>query len=841
MQPLDADQKLAPGSPNSGAPVDALRRLMQVVSQPLLLMRADFTVEEANAAFLDESRLPAERLIGRSFLDVLNTSNPREANVEARAQINVEARAKLREALLAVQSTGKPQRLPLIRSVLPVGVGLRDGKREQFWSYHFTPLLDAQDRVEYIVMEAKDITDLHHWRRLLMRSAGGVDQLDASVAWLPTNRGDTNESDPDRQLLAQLFQQSPGLIGVLRGPQHIVVTANAGLLKLFGQHDPVGKPVREAAPEILTNGYAKLLDDVYLHGRVFVGRNLLATFPDALESEGSKIYFDLLLQPLLDERGEVSGIFIQGTDVTERKLAEDAFRQANAQLEERVRERTEQLLASQEQLRLFFDHSAECHGVLRVVDSGMVVFDELNSAVLRRFNRSREEVIGRTTDEVLGEYAEQTNAAIRECLRLRQPIRLEQCYGGMAFDVFAVPVPASLGQPIRVVFSAREVTESRKLEEQLRQAQKMEAVGQLTGGIAHDFNNLLTVIIGHLDRLERRLDQPELRTWTGYALESARSAAALTHRLLAFSRKQPLDPRPIDVNGLIVDMTTMLSRTLGETIVVETMLDPKLWVTNVDPHGVENALLNLALNARDAMPEGGMLSISTSNVWLEAVNDASAQPMTPGEYVRICVRDTGVGMAPEVLARAFEPFFTTKDVGHGSGLGLSMIYGFIQQSGGHINMESVARGGTTVEIYLPRLVETTAPSVIAEPSPTICMVPPKRVLVVEDDAAVRHFTVEALRHWGHEVLEAADGVDALRVLDQSPVDLLFTDIVLPGGLNGRQLAEQARAHQPEIKVLYTTGYDRGVLGADASASSWLAKPFTMDQLNARIAALFEAQ
>jgi PAS domain S-box-containing protein len=389
-----------------------------------------------------------------------------------------------------------------------------------------------------------------------------------------------------------------------------------------------------------------------------------------------------------------------------------------------------------------------------------------------------------------------------------------------------------------------QIEERAQVEQALRQAQKMETIGQLTGGVAHDFNNLLTVIIGNLETLERQLDGSQLdpvrlRRSTEHALRGARRAASLTQSLLAFARRQPLDPRPVDSNRLVAGMSDLLRRTLGETIQVETVLAAGLWPTHADPNQLESAILNLAVNGRDAMAAGGRLTIETANAHFDDAYAARQEEVTPGQYILIAVTDTGIGMTREVAAQAFEPFFTTKDIGHGTGLGLSQVYGFVRQSGGHVRIYSEPGHGTTVKIYLPRLLAEAA----AEPPRPIATAagPASTILLVEDDEDVRAHSAEILAELGYRVLEAANGRAALALLERhGEIGLLFTDIGLPGGMNGRQLADEARRRRPDLPVLLATGYASSALlptaGLDPGVPL-ITKPFGFATLAARLQAL----
>jgi PAS domain S-box-containing protein len=387
---------------------------------------------------------------------------------------------------------------------------------------------------------------------------------------------------------------------------------------------------------------------------------------------------------------------------------------------------------------------------------------------------------------------------------------------------------------------AERTAQLRQNEEALRQSQKMEAVGQLTGGVAHDFNNLLQVIIGNLDTLQRNLasDSPRLQRAATNAMNGARRAAALTQRLLAFSRRQPLDPKPISANALVTNLSELVHRTLGEMVAVETVLAAGLWKVEVDANELEAAILNLAVNARDAMPGGGRLTIETANTHIDAAYAAGHAEVTPGQYVSIAVSDTGAGMDPKTVAQAFEPFFTTKPVGKGTGLGLSQVYGFVKQSGGHVKIYSEVGQGTTVKIYLPRLTATEVEEEEAPSLPVPEAGADETILVLEDDDDVRTYSVEILRELGYRVVEAHDGPSALRLLErQSRVDLLFTDVVLPGGMTGAQVAAQARVVRPRLKVLFTTGYARNAIihhGRLDKGVQLITKPFGAADLAAKV-------
>jgi PAS domain S-box-containing protein len=385
----------------------------------------------------------------------------------------------------------------------------------------------------------------------------------------------------------------------------------------------------------------------------------------------------------------------------------------------------------------------------------------------------------------------------------------------------------------------RDMTDRRVMQEQLHQSQKMEAIGQLTGGVAHDFNNLLTVILGNLDTLAAQIpaDQIRWRRAIDQAMQASERAANLTQQLLAFSRRQPLKPKAVTINHLLSRWVDVIRRTMPENIVIRRVEDAEAGSAEIDQNQLESALLNLAVNARDAMPNGGSLTIETARAFIQSDDASMPFDLGPGDYVLICVSDTGVGMTAEVLERAFEPFFTTKPLGQGTGLGLSQVFGFVKQSGGHVRIYSRPGHGTTIKIYLPRMNDAQTADASTRCAPTQNGKRSESVLVVEDNEAVRAFSVDVLRDYGFRVFEAADASEALKILEgRTPVDLLFTDIGLPG-LNGRELVSMVQRKYPNVRILFTSGYAQM---PSPTSSRWasefplLSKPFTRSQLYEKV-------
>ena len=473
----------------------------------------------------------------------------------------------------------------------------------------------------------------------------------------------------------------------------------------------------------------------------------------------------------------------------------------------------------------------------------------VNDAFVRRTGYSREEVIGRTPGFLQGPKTDKaTRDNIRRAIQKNRPARAEilnYTKTGEEFwiELEIVPITNDAGECINWVSIERDVTERRELEERLRESQKLEAMGQLTGGVAHDFNNLLTVILGNAELLATRLSEDQqLRMMAEMTAKAAERGAELTNRLLAFARRQALQPKIVDANKLIANIEPMLRRTISEEIELEFVRGAGLWPAEIDLGQLEVAMLNLVINARDAMPGGGKLTLETGNAHLDESYAQHHDEVTAGQYVMISVSDTGTGMPPETLARAFEPFYTTKDVGKGSGLGLSMVFGFVKQSGGHIKIYSEPNHGTSVKLYFPRS-RAAQDTHDDNPASETIMEGAEHVLVVEDDDLVRDHLSSQLARLGYRVTNAANGPRALDIINRmKDIDLLLTDIVMPGGLNGRQLADEALKVRPDLKVLFTSGYSENAIvhhGRLDAGVELLSKPYRLQELAAKVRKVLE--
>ncbi|MBY3102265.1 PAS domain S-box protein [Rhizobium laguerreae] len=504
--------------------------------------------------------------------------------------------------------------------------------------------------------------------------------------------------------------------------------------------------------------------------------------------------------------------------------------------------------------------SREAHlsSILETVPDAMVVIDQ--KGIVISFSKAAEKLFGLSSDQICGRnvselmpnpYRDAHDGYIGHYLETgeKRIIGYGRVVTGRRADGTHFPMELHVGEATangERIFTGfvRDLTSRMKIEEDLRQAQKMEAVGQLTGGLAHDFNNLLTVISGNLEMIEDKLQPGPLRDMLREAQDAAADGAKLTGQLLAFGRRQPLSPKQVDLGRLITSFSDLLRRTLGEDIKLSTVLSGSQFDALVDGSQLQNAILNIALNARDAMPKGGALTIEVSRVSLDADYAKMYPEVRSGNFVLISMTDTGAGMADEVKKRAIEPFFTTKDVGSGTGLGLSMVYGFVKQSGGHLQIYSEVGRGTTIRIYLPALDVVRAHPFIQQAGPTESPLPKgtELVLVVEDDARVRRVAVARLVTMGYSVLEAENGRRALEILEQNEnIALLFTDIVMPGGLSGDEVAGEARKLRPELAVLFTSGYSEPSLATHEviAGAQWLRKPYTARELATKIRELLD--
>jgi signal transduction histidine kinase/CheY-like chemotaxis protein len=742
-----------------------------------------------------------------------------------------------------------------------------------------------------------------------------VARVQSNLATARQRKATADEVRASELRLRRLFEEAPSFIAILHGPECRYEFVNQAYVRLFGERDYLGRPFDEVFGDVFATGRT-MVKNVYRTGERFGGEAVPFRVPGQPE-----LILDFACEPIRDADGTVTGLFIEGDDVTDRNRAEAALREESRLLD--TLNRTGAAIAAELDLERVVQMVTDAGVELTNAEFGAFFYNVINQAgesyllyTVSGVDRSHFEQFPMprntevfaptfngegvvrsadiTADPRYGKNAPRNgmpagHLPVRSYLAVPVISRSGEVIGGLFFGhsetdrfgerderlLVGIAAQAAIAIDNARLFEAgqREIAERTKAEdglrelnetlerriaeavaereaaaEALRQAQKMEAVGQLTGGVAHDFNNLLTIITGNMDMVRRSLDRGDTghaRRAVDNAQRGAERAASLTQRLLAFSRRQPLAPRPIDLDRLVLGMSDLLNRALGETIRLEIVTTPGLWRVEADPNQLENCLLNLAVNARDAMAEGGKLTIETANAHIDESYSAAHAEVAPGNYVVIAVSDTGVGMSKDVLERVFEPFFTTKEVGRGTGLGLSMVYGFIKQSGGHVKLYSEEGAGTIIKIYLPRLLRDAGGEEEEAASEESSGGRDEVILVAEDDEDVRAYTVEILRELGYRVIEAHDGQAALRLIADGDrqIDLLFTDVVMPE-MSGRQLAERAREIRPDLKILYTSGYTRNVIvhnGRLDTGVEMIAKPFTYQALSSRIRDLLDAR
>ncbi len=687
-------------------PID-FKALFELSPNPYVLMDRKLVIVAANRAYLTVTGRRLEDITGKSMFEAF----PSDPDSLSHKQLRNSLERSVRDNVI--------DHLPLIQYDIE-----RGGKIEHiYWSATHTPLAGPDGKCVYVLQHTMDVTELNNLRALADR---GEEQAPADIVeTLVFRRAEEVQQVNDRlegevSRLKLLFEQAPGFVAVLWGEKHVFSMANAAYYQIVGGRDLLGKSVAEALPEVVDQGFVSLLDTVYASGESYLGRHMPV---DLAMGEGAELvqrYLDFVYQPILAADGSVTGIFVQGHDVTEEVLASKRLQELNEGLEARVEQ---------------------------------------------------------------------------------------------------------------------SLVERRQVEAALQQSQKMESLGKLTGGVAHDFNNLLQVISGNIQLLQKddRLDEKS-RQRLANAMSGVQRGAKLAGQLLAFGRRQPLEPKVINVGRLVNTMGDMLRRVLGEEFEVETIISGGLWNTLVDPSQLENALLNLALNSRDAMSDAGKLTIEVGNSYLDADYAQQHEEVSAGQYVVVAVTDTGTGIAPDIIDKVFEPFFSTKTEGQGSGLGLSMVYGFIKQSGGHVKIYSETGEGTMVKLYLPRTRASEDALAPVDAGPVSGG--SETILVVEDDDAVRATVVELLNDLGYRVLKAPDAISALAIVESGlSIDLLFTDVVMPGPLKSPELARKARQAIPDLAVLFTSGYTENAIvhgGRLDAGVELLSKPYTRNALARRL-------
>lgn len=703
----------------------------------------------------------------------------------------------------------------------------RHGRLEQvYWTYGFSPI-DEDDGVGGVLVVCRDVTRDH-------LAAVALREREAELARVQ-EIGRIGGLEVDLRTGFQ-NRRSPEYLSIHGLPRDAAHESHEDWVRRIHPDD------REAIDKKFRDAVAS---DV---------RDYTAQYRIIRPSDGETRWISVRSTIERDADGKAVRLIGAHSDVTEHILAEQALRQS----EERYRSLADQLTYLNATLAQHVEEKTrERDRIWNVSQDLLLVAD--HDGTWRTVNPAWMKILGWSEGELLDRTAEWlehpddrgiTGAQLAKLSSKEPTVRFENRLrhkdGSYRWLSWTSALDAGhVYAVVRDVTAEKAAAEQLKAtEEALRQSQKMEAIGQLTGGIAHDFNNLLTGIVGSLDLLKARLRQGRTDNVTRYieaAMTSANRAAALTHRLLAFARRQPLVPKSVDANQLVVSLEDLLRRTIGEAIDLIIVAPDSLWATLCDPNQLESALLNLAINARDAMPHGGALTISTTNVRLDRVTADTS--LLPGDYICIEVADTGTGMSAQVAARAFDPFFTTKPLGQGTGLGLSMIYGFARQSNGHATIDSRLGQGTSVKLYLPRHRGEVATEPDVSGNAAEHRAAGETVLVVEDEPVVRGVILEMLSEQGYQTLEAFDGPSGLQILrGDEPIDLLITDVGLPG-MNGRQLADQAREIRPGLKILFITGYAENADMAEGflqPGMEMITKPFDHDQLSQRVRAMVSA-
>jgi PAS domain S-box-containing protein len=585
---------------------------------------------------------------------------------------------------------------------------------------------------------------------------------------------------------------------------------NRAAERLFGyiSIEAVGRPIDIIVPLDRRAEIRTILEQV---GR---GERIEDYATERVHKDGRHVDVLLSVSPIRSLSGEIVGASKVARDITESRRTQKAL---NQEIEER---------------RRVFETS---HDLILVTDTAGN-FIQVSPSAKAILGYEPREMIGHSAVEFIHpDDLESTRSEMRAARRGQQKRNFETRYVHKDGQSVTLNWSGTWSEPVRRhFFIGRDLTEKRAAEAQLRHIQKMDAIGQLTGGVAHDFNNILTVITGTIGILEEAVaERPELVAITKLIDEAAERGANLTKHLLAFARKQPLQPLEVDVNALVLEVAKLLNPTLGESVEITPLLAEDAWTALIDPNQLTTAVLNLAINARDAMPNGGKLALETSNVYLDENYASMNSEVTPGNYVMVAVSDTGTGIPAALMERVFDPFFTTKEVGKGTGLGLSMVFGFVKQSGGHVKIYSEEGHGTSVKMYLPRATGLNQTAAEAEISSQI-EGGTETVLVVEDDSLVRRYVTTQIESLGYTTLEAANASDALQIIDRTPsVGLLFTDVIMPGIMNGRQLVDEARKRRPQLKTLYTSGYTENAIvhhGRLDSGVLLLAKPYRKSEL-----------
>ncbi len=802
-----------------------------------MLIDRDLRYVWVNRAYCEVTGRSPEQLLGRSVPEVFPAQG--------------EAEAMLHASFERVFRNGRTDHLPLI----PYPIADAEGQAEhRYWSATHTPIPGDDGRVQYLLQNTHDVTDLYlrahrgepGEKQLAERGKEGEMLLRAeSVAQQNLELGMAT------RFFETVFDQAPSFIAIVSEPDHIFRLANRAYMQIVGvDRQLIGRPAREALPEVVEQGFMELLDQVWHSGEPLTMHGVQAYLEDD-EGRRKEVFADFVYQPLFGPNGRTIGILIQGHDVTAQHRAVTELRNA----EERFRTLAQNMPAHVWTARPdgmldwvsdpIHAYAGTSDGQLLGEDWGRIVHPDDLAQVVPIWESSIARGETYETEFRLRRADGSWRWFLVRAVPVRDPEgRIAQWIGTNTDIEDRKATEATLAE-LNATLEERVENRNRALEEvnaTLRQSQKMEVIGNLAGGVAHDFNNLLQAITGSLQLAQRELgpDAPAARR-IGQAMGAVERGATLAAQLLAFGRRQPLEPRAVDLGRMLDELTPILRSAVGEGVRVETRVAPGLWNTLVDAANLENALLNLVVNARDAMQGQGRLTIELGNTEIDAGTARAMTDVVPGEYVRLSVKDDGSGMEPEVIEKIFEPFFTTKPEGKGTGLGMAMVYGFVKQSGGHVTIDSAPGRGTTVRVYLPRSLRTAAPAPQRSAGPVLGG--RETVLLVEDDFDVRQVAAEMLEDLGYAVITAEDADAGLGVIESDRgFDLLLTDVVMPGRLTSREMAERAQALRPGLPVLFASGYSRDAIVHDGRLDEGiqlLPKPYRRETLARRLRELLD--
>ncbi|PLS22509.1 hybrid sensor histidine kinase/response regulator [Neptunicoccus cionae] len=802
---------------------------------PYVLVDTDLRMVWANEAYLRVTGRTRDRLIGRRMTD------------EFPAPEDSVSDKMLRGSFRKVFETGEPDHLPLI----PYPIENADGTVEdRYWSATHTPILGADGSVEYILQNTMDVTGIYRGE-----DGGGIEYLRERVAMIERAEAVANKNlalETMTEFFKSTFDQAPSFMAVLDGPDHVFKMANRTYIDLIGQREIIGLTVREALPDIAGQGFFELLDQVYTSGEPVSFKGMPATLQATPDAEPEKFYVDFMFHPLKDADGNVTGIFVQGHDVTRQKTAEANLAATREKFRTMAQSMPNHVWTADKDGSLnwlndrTYEFTGETEGTLYGPNWVKVVHPDDVDIAVAAWTYSIENEVNYETEFRIRKADGSYRWHIVRASLLRADDGSLSGWVGTNTDIEERKTSEEQIERLNATLETRVARRNRELEElhaTLRQSQKMEAIGGLAGGIAHDFNNLLQVVTGNLQMISREIEEGSpAQERLEQATKSVSRGAMLASQLLSFARKQPLSPVPLNLADLLAENTDILGSAVGEGVELVTIVPDGLWNTNIDPNNMENALLNLAINARDAMDGQGCLTIELANAEFDEKYAASHPVVDAGQYVAISVRDTGCGMPPEIVEKIFEPFFTTKEDGHGTGLGLSMVYGFAKQSGGHITITSAVGSGTVINIYLPRTLKEVQSGNLTDAERV--MYGTETILMVEDDDEVRETARLMLEDLGYGVLPAADADEALTILDRiHNIDLLFTDVVMPGKTNGQELAKQIQEIRPDMPVLFTSGYVQDAIVHDGRLDEGvqlLSKPYTQSELQRKIRQVLDA-